>query len=166
MWSRWFPVWLGILEATGHLDSDTSTAIERLTGPVAWSMVLDPANPNSLASSIRATRENMRLMRDFFSPETWSVISRLNEQVEDLAVLARSHPRRRRAAPDGEAQLVEKAAAAGDQTDAAGVAAQQPRSGRVDEANELEILVLRARGEQLDVAAFARIAEAGARARR
>ena len=93
---RWFPVWMGILEATGHLGDDSGPVIERLTGPVAWSMVLDPSNPNSLASSVRSTRENMRVMRDFFSPETWSLINRLNEKIGSLAIEARSNPRRRR----------------------------------------------------------------------
>ena len=86
--AAWFPVWRGMLEATGH-GGAAATSGEVWFGPeMAWRMTLDDTNPASVLSNVRATRNNLRQSRDIFSPETWGVLSRLDEQLGELVVRA------------------------------------------------------------------------------
>ncbi|MDX2186063.1 MAG: circularly permuted type 2 ATP-grasp protein [Opitutaceae bacterium] len=84
---RWLPVWRGLFEATGHApDDDTASPATSLPVDQLWRMTLDPRHPSSLLSSIASAAENARKLRDYVSPESWAVLTRLHAR---LAVLRR-----------------------------------------------------------------------------
>lgn len=95
---RWLPIWRGLLEATGH-TREKITARAQLKGAIAedltWRMTLDAENSSSIYSSLVSAVENARQLRDYVSPEVWSVLTRL---VDKLAHLSRQPP------PKGERQ--------------------------------------------------------------
>lgn len=95
---RWLPVWRGLLEATGH-SREKITARAPIQGARAedltWRMTLDGANSSSIRSSLEWAVENARQLRDYVSPEVWSILTRL---VDRLAHLSRQAPRRQAAA--------------------------------------------------------------------
>jgi uncharacterized alpha-E superfamily protein len=85
---RWLPVWRGLLEATGHAEEKiTARANPHATfgRDLPWRMTLDPSNPSSLLSSVRAATENARQLRDYVSPEAWSLLTRLLDRLDQLA---------------------------------------------------------------------------------
>jgi uncharacterized circularly permuted ATP-grasp superfamily protein/uncharacterized alpha-E superfamily protein len=99
----WFPVWQGLLEATGHGGSFKATGPAWFTPTLAWHMTLDASNPSSLLRATGAARYNTLQCRDFFSPETWGVINRLCETLDELAsrgARTRSHAARRELAKE------------------------------------------------------------------
>jgi uncharacterized alpha-E superfamily protein len=85
----WLPIWRGLLEATGNTGLLGQTDTPGLTPELAWQMTLDAGNACSLLVSVRAARDNTFVARDFFSPETWGVLSRLGDKLDELA--QRSH---------------------------------------------------------------------------
>jgi uncharacterized circularly permuted ATP-grasp superfamily protein/uncharacterized alpha-E superfamily protein len=99
---RWLPVWRGLLEATGHAgEKITARTDPRATfgHELPWRMTLDPANPSSLLSSARAAADNARQLRDYVSPEAWSLLTRLVDRLETLARLPRPGTRAAAARP-------------------------------------------------------------------
>lgn len=108
----WFPVWRGILEATGHGPVAKRSGPGWFTPALAWHMTLDAENASSLLSSVRGARENVRQCRDFFSPETWGVLSRLSATLEQEAGRAkRRRTTRGRLASDAIAAVIDGMAA-------------------------------------------------------
>ena len=95
---RWLPVWRGLLEATGHAD-EKITARESphatFGRDLPWRMTLDTRNPSSLFSSVRAAADNARQLRDYVSPEAWSLLTRLLDRLDQLARLPRKPARAR-----------------------------------------------------------------------
>ena len=81
----WFPVWQGLLEATGHGRAVRLKGPATFTPGLAWHMTLDAGNPSSLHRTTDSARYNTLQCRDFFSPETWGVINRLCETLDDLS---------------------------------------------------------------------------------
>jgi uncharacterized circularly permuted ATP-grasp superfamily protein/uncharacterized alpha-E superfamily protein len=81
----WFPIWRGMLEATGHGEKVSRTSPNWFTPALAWHMTLDAENWSSLLASVRAVRMNTMQCRSFFSPESWTVLSHLSESLEELA---------------------------------------------------------------------------------
>lgn len=81
----WFPIWRGVLEATGHAGVARATESAWFTAGLAWHMALDGTNASSLLASVRAARDNALQCREIFSPETWGVISRVGEKLGQLA---------------------------------------------------------------------------------
>ncbi len=81
----WFPVWQGLLEATGHGGVMRPGGPAWFTPALAWHMTLDADNPSSLLRATGSARHNTLQCRDYFSPETWGVINRLCEALDDLA---------------------------------------------------------------------------------
>jgi len=91
----WLPVWRGVLEGTGNSSFLGQTDAPGLTPELAWAMTLDAGNASSLLVSVRAARDNTFVSRDFFSPETWGVLSRLGEKLDELADHSRRTPEAR-----------------------------------------------------------------------
>jgi len=96
----WLPVWRGVLEATGNSGFLGQTDAPGLTPGLAWAMTLDAGNSSSLLTSVRAARDNSLVARDFFSPETWGVLSRLGDKLDELAGHSRHTPEARRDCAD------------------------------------------------------------------
>jgi len=96
----WLPVWRGVLEATGNTGFLGQTDAPGLTPELAWQMTLDAGNSSSLLVSVRAARDNTYVSRDFFSPETWGVLSRLGDRLDELAGHSRRTPEARRECAD------------------------------------------------------------------
>lgn len=93
---RWLPVWRGLLEATGHGSEKISARANphaTFGRDLPWRMTLDGRNPSSLLSSVRAAADNARQLRDYVSPEAWSLLSRLLDRLDHLARLPRKPTR-------------------------------------------------------------------------
>jgi uncharacterized circularly permuted ATP-grasp superfamily protein/uncharacterized alpha-E superfamily protein len=84
---RWTPLWQGLLEATGNA-SRRITARERpeaaLAGDLTWRMTLDARHDSSIYSSVGSAIFNARKLRDYVSPEAWTVLHRLRDRLEAL----------------------------------------------------------------------------------
>jgi uncharacterized circularly permuted ATP-grasp superfamily protein/uncharacterized alpha-E superfamily protein len=85
---NWLPVWRGLLEATGH---SSATRIDARARPhetfgadLAWRLTLDPATPGSVVSAAGSALYNAGLLRDYLSPESWRVLTRLHDRLEAL----------------------------------------------------------------------------------
>ncbi len=94
---RWFPLWRGLLEATGHTDHKITARANpqaSLSTDLMWRMSLDTANPSSIYSSISWAVENARQLRDYVSPEVWTTLGRLQRRLDELHKL-RPAPGRR-----------------------------------------------------------------------
>jgi uncharacterized circularly permuted ATP-grasp superfamily protein/uncharacterized alpha-E superfamily protein len=93
---RWVPVWRGLLEATGH-TKEKITARARpqaaLSSDLMWRMTFEGGSPSSILSSVNAARENARQLRDLVSPEAWTVLTRLQGQLDELARRKPGRPR-------------------------------------------------------------------------
>jgi uncharacterized circularly permuted ATP-grasp superfamily protein/uncharacterized alpha-E superfamily protein len=77
---RWTPLWQGLLEATGNSSRRITTRerpAEALAGDLTWRMTLDAEHPSSIYSSVESAIYNARKLRDYVSPEAWSVLHRL-----------------------------------------------------------------------------------------
>jgi uncharacterized circularly permuted ATP-grasp superfamily protein/uncharacterized alpha-E superfamily protein len=84
---RWSPVWRGLLEATGHgAEKITARANPQtaLSTDLAWRMALDGSHPSSIFSSVNAACENARQLRDYVSPEAWTILNRLQTKLAGL----------------------------------------------------------------------------------
>lgn len=84
---RWLPVWRGLLEATGQTGEKISARANpqtALSSDLAWRMVLDPANPSSVYSAVAAACDNARQLRDYISPEVWTIFARLRGRLDGL----------------------------------------------------------------------------------
>lgn len=91
---RWLPVWRGLLEATGQVrEKITARANPQtaLSSDLTWRMTLDEENPGSIYSSVSAACDNARQLRDYVSPEVWTILTRLLGRLGAL-----SAPRRNR----------------------------------------------------------------------
>ncbi len=86
--AAWFPVWRAMVEATGHGPILGPTGQEWYTPELAWHMTLEAANAASVLSNVRAARDNLRLSRDIFSPETWRLLSRLDKHLGEVVTRA------------------------------------------------------------------------------
>ncbi len=77
---RWVPLWQGLLEATGH-STQRISARERpeaaLAGDLTWRMTLDAHHPSSIYSSVDSAIFNARKLRNYVSPEAWTVLHHL-----------------------------------------------------------------------------------------
>lgn len=94
---RWFPLWRGLLEATGHTDHKITARANpqaSLSTDLMWRMSLDNANPSSIYSSVSWAVENARQLRDYVSPEVWTTLGRLLRRLDELHKL-RPAPGRR-----------------------------------------------------------------------
>lgn len=84
---RWTPLWQGLLEATGN-SSRRITTRERpaaaLAGDLTWRMTLDAQHASSIYSSVENAIFNARKLRDYVSPEAWSVLHRLLGRLESF----------------------------------------------------------------------------------
>ncbi len=82
---RWVPLWQGLLEATGH-STQRISARERpeaaLAGDLTWRMTLDAHHPSSIYSSVDSAIFNARKLRNYVSPEAWSVLLHLFVRLE------------------------------------------------------------------------------------
>lgn len=99
---RWLPVWRGLLEATGHTGEKITARVNpqaALSSDLMWRMTLDGANLSSIVSSVGSACENARQLRDYVSPETWIVLSRLHGRLDLLS--RRKAPK---AQPEGRAR--------------------------------------------------------------
>ena len=69
--------WMPIVQSTGE-EAEFLKLHPRATGKaVTEFLVFDPANPNSLVSSICQARENARMVRDQITLELWEELNRL-----------------------------------------------------------------------------------------
>lgn len=85
---HWLPVWRGLLEATGHssaarLDA-RSRPHETFSADLAWRLTLDPETPGSVIAACDSALYNASHLRDYLSPEAWSVLTRLNARLDVL----------------------------------------------------------------------------------
>jgi uncharacterized circularly permuted ATP-grasp superfamily protein/uncharacterized alpha-E superfamily protein len=82
---RWTPLWQGLLEATGN-SSRRITTRERpeaaLAGDLTWRMTLDARHSSSIYSSVESAIFNARKLRDYVSPEAWTVLHGLLGRLE------------------------------------------------------------------------------------
>jgi uncharacterized alpha-E superfamily protein len=82
---RWVPLWQGLLEATGH-STQRISARERpeaaLAGDLTWRMTLDAHHPSSIYSSVDSAIFNARKLRNYVSPEAWTVLHHLFVRLE------------------------------------------------------------------------------------
>ena len=92
----WFPVWRGVLDATGNPTLLDASEAPGLTADLAWRMTLDPGRASSLLVSVQAARDNTTASRDFFSPETCAVLARLGEHLDALSEQGRRATEARR----------------------------------------------------------------------
>ena len=84
---RWTPLWQGLLEATGNSSRRITTRerpSEALAGDLTWRMTLDAEHPSSIYSSVESAIYNARKLRDYVSPEAWSVLHRLLSRLESF----------------------------------------------------------------------------------
>ncbi len=105
---RWFPLWRGLLEATGHTDHKITARANpqaSLSTDLMWRMSLDTANSSSIYSSISWAVENARQLRDYVSPEVWTTLGRLLRRLDDLHKLRPTSGRR----PDRDPSLPSQA---------------------------------------------------------
>ncbi|MGH8018685.1 MAG: circularly permuted type 2 ATP-grasp protein [Opitutaceae bacterium] len=107
----WFPVWQGVLEATGHGGVMRPGGPAWFTPALAWHMTLDANNPSSLLRAAGSARYNTLQCRDYFSPETWGVINRLCEALDDLARGTRTSAARRMLAREAVGRVLDGFAA-------------------------------------------------------
>lgn len=87
---HWLPVWRGLLEATGHASSgkrlDARARPHETFGPdLTWRLTLDPQTPGSVIAAIGSAIYNASQLRDYLSPESWSVLTRLNARLDTLS---------------------------------------------------------------------------------
>ncbi len=84
---HWLPVWRGLLEATGHsgprLDA-RARPHETFGADLAWRLTLDPDTPGSITAASGSVLYNASQLRDYLSPETWRVLTRLHARLETL----------------------------------------------------------------------------------
>lgn len=85
---HWLPVWRGLLEATGHgpaarIDA-RSRPHETFGADLAWRLTLDPNTSGSLVRAADSALYNAGLLRDYLSPESWRVLSRLHDRLETI----------------------------------------------------------------------------------
>jgi uncharacterized circularly permuted ATP-grasp superfamily protein/uncharacterized alpha-E superfamily protein len=84
---RWTPLWQGLLEATGN-SSRRITTRERpeaaLAGDLTWRMTLDARHASSIYSSVESAIFNARKLRDYVSPEAWTVLHGLLGRLDSL----------------------------------------------------------------------------------
>lgn len=84
---RWTPLWQGLLEATGNSSRRITTRerpSEALAGDLTWRMTLDAQHPSSIYASVESAIYNARKLRDYVSPEAWSVLHRLLSRLESF----------------------------------------------------------------------------------
>ena len=85
---HWLPVWRGLLEATGHsstarLDA-RSRPHETFGADLAWRLTLDPDTSGSVISAVGSALYNASQLRDYLSPEAWSVLTRLRARLDQV----------------------------------------------------------------------------------
>jgi uncharacterized circularly permuted ATP-grasp superfamily protein/uncharacterized alpha-E superfamily protein len=84
---RWVPLWQGLLEATGH-STQRISARERpaaaLAGDLTWRMTLDAHHASSIYSSVDSAIFNARKLRNYVSPEAWTVLHHLCLRLESF----------------------------------------------------------------------------------
>lgn len=84
---HWLPVWRGLLEATGHsgprLDA-RARPHETFGADLAWRLTLDADTPGSITAAVSSVLYNASQLRDYLSPETWRVLTRLHTRLEAL----------------------------------------------------------------------------------
>ncbi len=75
---RWLPVWQGLLEATGHAETQRVTLRTRpheaFSAEAARRMALDAHHRSSIYTSVRLAADNARRLRDHLSPEAWVLL--------------------------------------------------------------------------------------------
>jgi len=75
---RWLPVWQGLLEATGHAETQRMTLRTRpheaFSPETARRMTLDAHHASSIYTSVRLAADNARRLRDHLSPEAWVLL--------------------------------------------------------------------------------------------
>src|SRR5581483_10202656 len=93
---RWLPVWQGLLEATGHAETQRVTLRTRpheaFSPETARRMAFDPDHASSIYSSVRLAADNARRLRDHLSPEAWLLLPGLVAALD--AARRKSIPRR------------------------------------------------------------------------
>lgn len=94
---HWLPVWRGLLEATGQVTERLSARVNpqaTFSSDLTWRMALDASNPGSLYSSVTAACDNARQLRDYVSPEVWTILGRLQSRLDSLRAPRRAKPGR------------------------------------------------------------------------
>jgi uncharacterized circularly permuted ATP-grasp superfamily protein/uncharacterized alpha-E superfamily protein len=84
---RWLPVWRGLLEATGQVHEKITARAKpeaTLSSDLSWRMTLDADNPGSIYSSVSAACDNARQLRDYVSPEVWTILTRMLGRLDTL----------------------------------------------------------------------------------
>lgn len=78
---RWLPVWQGLLEATGHAQTQRITLRTRpheaFSPELARRMAFDEQHSSSIYTSVHLATDNARRLRDHLSPEAWVLLPRL-----------------------------------------------------------------------------------------
>ena len=76
--------WLPIVEMNADIERFFQTADKATAGAVVHFYVLDRDNPNSIISSVRAARENARVLRHLISTEMWMDLNMMHRWLEGL----------------------------------------------------------------------------------
>lgn len=77
------PGWLPLIEITGGEHLFHSSYKENTEANVLRFMITDPENPDSILSTLRKARENLRTTRDVTPREVWELINDLYYEVRD-----------------------------------------------------------------------------------
>lgn len=85
---HWTPVWRGLLEATGHTTAtrfgSRARPNETLGADLVWRLTLDAEVPGSVMSAVGSMLYNAGQLRDYLSPESWRMLTRLHDRMEAL----------------------------------------------------------------------------------
>jgi uncharacterized circularly permuted ATP-grasp superfamily protein/uncharacterized alpha-E superfamily protein len=81
----WAPLWEALARATGHATHFFKRARRRDGRNLARYILLDRANPSSVASCVARCRDNAQAVRESIPPEVWVIINRLHQIVEEGA---------------------------------------------------------------------------------
>jgi uncharacterized circularly permuted ATP-grasp superfamily protein/uncharacterized alpha-E superfamily protein len=75
-----WPLWRAIALATGHEDVPETKAEMTDTLPLSRSLLLSGQDPASIRNCVRAAHNNAQSIREFITPEFWTVLNRLEER--------------------------------------------------------------------------------------
>ena len=79
------PQWGPLVEITGDIEAFNKAYSAADRDEVCWFLTFDPANPNSILSSLRAARENARSVREILTSAVWAEVNETYLYVEHHA---------------------------------------------------------------------------------
>ncbi len=88
------PGWLPLVEISGNELEFARTYKESTEANVLKFLITDPENPDSILSTLRKARENLRTTRDVTQREVWELINDLYYDVRDEGHRCISRPQR------------------------------------------------------------------------